>query len=432
MKTWSWKRWIWSVGLLLAATMWFVDRDDGTIKWSQFYNLNVELEHLGKPLNLHVVISCGSVGRQILGEGRSARSYWAPYIYGIEDQGHGVLVQTPGICGRDFAKHPIPEDYMPVLFWAPEAKNLEFMIAYLHEDAYAQPVSKLKFIKATMTNATRDEYEVWRRTEWKRNIVPLASRYQDHVRGLDFFREVPGTGKPYFHPDGDVRNKAYRFACHSMMPMRLPNDLREYARQFWPSDKPKYWLLRRDKLKERITSIEGNEAIRKLSLRTGGEFRSFGGTALDSFSISAGVTRTAAAAKLPDPYGPTYYPRYDAGLSHRIPYRSDTGYPWATSELAKTKANTLTFDTANGAGKGFGYCFREVVKAFLGTPKLAQPGLVEIVPHTQRIVIDGQLIGETPNTISSSVPHDAIMERDEFIWAPSSFSLATETARVNQ
>ncbi len=60
---------------------WFVNRDDGTIKWGQFYNLNVELEHLGKPLNLHVVISCGSVGRQILGEGRSARAYWAPYVY---------------------------------------------------------------------------------------------------------------------------------------------------------------------------------------------------------------------------------------------------------------------------------------------------------------------------------------------------------------
>lgn len=436
MRTWPWKKLVLTVAPLVALLTWYINRDgnrdDGTIKWGWFYNLNVELEHLGKPLNLHVVISCGSVGRQILGEGRSARSYWAPYVYGIEDQGHGVLVQTGDICGYDFVKHPeypIPADYMPVLFWAPEAKNLEFMIAYLHEDAYTQPVSKLKFIKATITNATREEYEAWQRTGWKRNILPLASKYQDHRRGLDFFRERNGLNETFFSK-GDIRNEAYRFTCYSMLRLRLPDSLGDYVRQYWPNEKPRYWLLSRDKLKDRINTSEDSEAIRLLSVRSGGESTSYQSGQFTIFSDAGGVTRTATKAL--EPNEPGYRTQYLRGLSHRIPFRSETGYLWATSKLRETKTNTLSFDTANGADKGFGYCYRDVVKAVLAVPKLANPGLVDIVPHTQRIVIDGQLIGTSTDVSATEFPHDIIIERDEFIWSNSNTRLGIETARNHQ
>jgi hypothetical protein len=432
MKKWPWKIIAMIVLPMVALLLWYGNRDDGTIKWSSFYNLNVELEHLGKPLNLHVVISCGSVGRQILGEGRSARSYWAPYIFGIEDQGHGVLVQSRGDCGRDFEKHPMSADYMPVLFWAPDAKNLEFMIAYLHEDAYTQPVSKLRFIKATMTNATREEYEAWRKTGWKKNILPLASKYQDNVRGVSFFREKPGVEGETFWPAGDIRNLASPFNCYSMVRMKVPDELRDLVGRRWPSTKPNYWLLRQDQVQGGINSAAIVDAIRKLSVRSGGEDRSYEGTAHHGFANTEGVTRTTAAAKLPNPFGPDRSPRYDAGLMHRIPYRSEVGYPWASSQLTDTRVNTLTFDTVNGADNGFGYCYRNVVHAFLATPKLGDRHRFEIVPHTQRIVIDGQLIGTTTNTRNTHTPHDIIIERDEFIWSISTFPLAIEVAVNHQ
>jgi hypothetical protein len=430
MKKWPWKIIAMIVLPMVALLLWYGNRDDGTIKWSQFYNLNVELEHLGKPLNLHVVISCGSVGRQILGEGRSARSYWAPYVYGIEDQGHGVLVQTPSVCGADLTKTPMQSDYMPVMFWAPEAKNLEFMIAYLHEDAYVQPVSKLKFIKATVTNATPEEYAAWRKSGWKRNILPLADIYRDHRQGVDFFRQAPGANAKPFHPDGDVRNKASRFTCYSMIRLRLPDSHREYVRRFWPSDNPNYWLLGREHIKVRFGSFEDQSAIRMLSVRSVGENMSYNEGTFGAFSDALGVTRTAT--KLLEPTVAGHRLQYDAGVSHRLPFRSETGYPWATPRLTETKVNTLTFDSANGYNKGFGYCYRDVVKAFLGRLPLGERVVLETIPHTQHIVIDGQLIGTSMNVLATEVPHDIIVERDEFIWSNSNSTLGIERARNHQ
>jgi hypothetical protein len=138
------------------------------IKFGWFYRMVVELSYGGKPLNIEVIIGCGSQERHILGEGRSVRAIWAPYIYGVRVKtGEGVLVQSPNTCDRELDKAPMPPDFLPVVFWAPDASNLEFMVAYLHEDAYAQPVSKLTFHKATFTEATRADYDAWFQTKWK-------------------------------------------------------------------------------------------------------------------------------------------------------------------------------------------------------------------------------------------------------------------------
>ncbi|UZE47060.1 hypothetical protein ONR75_18850 [Rhodopseudomonas sp. P2A-2r] len=163
------------------------ERDDFKFGW--FYRMVVELDHGDEPLNIEVIIACGSQVRQILGEGRSARGVWAPYIYGVRtSNGEGVLVQSPNVCNRELAKQPMPADFLPVVFLAPDASNLEFMIAYLHEQAYAQPFSKLKFHRATFTEVSRADYDIWRLTKWKENIVPIGDRNAEYLRGSSFFR----------------------------------------------------------------------------------------------------------------------------------------------------------------------------------------------------------------------------------------------------
>ncbi|WP_354067307.1 hypothetical protein [Bradyrhizobium sp. OAE829] len=182
---------------LLAALAGCQPATSEGIKLGWFYRMVVELSHGGEPLNIEVIIGCGSQERQILGEGRSVRAIWAPYIFGVRTKnGEGVLVQSPNVCDRDFAKEPIPADFLPVVFWAPDAGNLEFLVAYLHESAYEQPVSKLKFHRATITEATEADYRAWRETKWKDNIVPIGSRREDHVNGRSYFR---GEG---FFPKG--------------------------------------------------------------------------------------------------------------------------------------------------------------------------------------------------------------------------------------
>jgi hypothetical protein len=443
------KTWKWIVGVVVLAACGFAlswlsffsavfggptlgslfSRDDGTIKWSWFYNLNVELEHLGKPFNLHVVISCGSVGRQILGEGRSARAYWAPYIFGVEDQGHGVLVQSPGICGRDFKQYPIPDDYMPVMFWAPDAKNLELMIAYLHEDAYAQPVSKLKFIRATIADATEGQYETWRQTTWRRNIVPLASKVDDHKYNATFFRSVsdyasrPGAeaARRSMFAEGDPRKVAEQYTCHSILRRRLPEHLRSWVGRHWPNTRPNYWLLDRSVLSEKLSADRGreNDAIAALANSTGGEAGGFMSQSCCMFSGGGGIARVKSKSNLGINRGGNG--QLGHHQDHRIPYYSTSGFPWASDAISSSKRLTLRIDTANGADQGFGYCYRDVWKKHLkGDPVLS---------HSQEIVIDGKSIGISASASTPTVPFHAIVERDEFLWSVSNTILEVENAR---
>jgi hypothetical protein len=75
-----------------------------SVKFGWFYRMVVELTYGGEPLNIEVIIGCGSQERQILGEGRSVRAIWAPYIYGVRVKtGEGVLVQSPNICNGEGA-----------------------------------------------------------------------------------------------------------------------------------------------------------------------------------------------------------------------------------------------------------------------------------------------------------------------------------------
>jgi hypothetical protein len=201
------------------------------IKFGWFYRMVVELSHGGEPLNIEVIIGCGSQERQILGEGRSVRAIWAPYIYGVRTKnGEGVLVQSPNICDRDLVKQPMPADFLPVVFWAPDAGNLEFMIASLHEQAYTQPVAKLAFHKATFTEATKADYEAWIQTKWKDNIVPLGDRGDEYSNGSDFFR---GAG---FFPKGDPRNASVlRLSCHAMLRVPIAGVVEDKVRERWPA-----------------------------------------------------------------------------------------------------------------------------------------------------------------------------------------------------
>jgi hypothetical protein len=203
------------------------------------YRFNVELSHGDQPINIEIIIAYGSEARQILGEGRSARAVWAPYIYGVRTRsGEGVLVQSPNVCDRDVVKEPVPADFLPVVFWVPDAGNLEFFIAYLHERAYEQPVSKLTFHRATVTKASEADYKAWRETKWKDNIVPIGDRREDHINGRSYFR---GDG---FFPKDDPRNKCLlRMSCYSFIRTPIPEEPRELVRKRWPGDHPRYWLL---------------------------------------------------------------------------------------------------------------------------------------------------------------------------------------------
>ena len=406
--------------VVLAASLLFfltvlagcrLDAAEG-VRFGWFYRMVVELSYGGEPLNIEVIIGCGSQERQILGEGRSVRALWAPYIYGVRvKNGEGVLVQSPNICDRELDKAPMPADFLPVVFWAPDASNLEFMLAYLHEDAYAQPVSKLTFHRATFTEVTRADYDAWFQTKWKDNIVPLGDRRDEYNMGQSFFR---GVG---FFPKGDPRNEEMRRAsCHTMLRVPITGELQDKIRERWPAGKPRYWLIDAStvfKLQTQYPDQLGGDA--RFAERWKREIPG----AQPNFSQGKGVNRPSGVGHIePSPTG------IASGQGLRIPYRVETGYPCASDRRFSQKTLDINIDTANGADHGFAYCFREMFSHYF-----VQHG--EIRPVDQRCFIDGHLIATLPNAIGTA-PAAAIVEDDQYPWLKdtSPFPLTHELARM--
>jgi hypothetical protein len=388
------------------------ERDDFKFGW--FYRMIVELDHGDEPLNIEVIIACGSQVRQILGEGRSARSVWAPYIYGVRaSNGEGVLVQSPNVCNRELAKQPMPSDFLPVVFLAPDASNLEFMIAYLHEQAYAQPFSKLRFHNATFTEVSRADYDTWRRTKWKENIVPIGDRNAEYLRGTSFFR---GEG---FFPQGDPRNAGgLRMYCHSFIRTPLPDAPKETVRSHWPANHPRYWLLDWAVVRPILTQYgqDMREDARRLLSWDHETLNSHA-----SFTIGKGVNRRSGIGHIEDDPGPF---TVTSGKAPRIPYWTETGFPWASQDLFTRPSFRVQVDTANGADQGFAYCYRDVFAHYFPRP---QGGEVRSVNH--RIFIDGGLIGTWPGA-TRMAPGGVIVENDEYLWLLSYFDLTHELARM--
>ena len=384
------------------------------IKFSWFYRFNVELSHGDEPINIEIIIACGSEARQIPGEGRSSRAIWAPYIYGVRTKnGEGVLVQSPNVCDRDVVREPVPADFLPVVFWAPDAGNLEFLVAYLHERAYEQPVSKLKFHRATVTTATEADHQAWRETKWKDNIVPIGDRREDHVNGRSYFR---GDG---FFPKGDPRNRAaLRMSCRSFIRTPIPDVPRELVRRSWPGHQPRYWLLSWAE----ANSIRQSywQEIRAEAYRLDRWDHEAPG-ALASFYLAKGVNRPSGTSHIERNTGSA---TIISGKAPRIPFRAETGYPWATERMRSQGSFDLHADTDNGADQGFAYCYRDMYGQYFSQP---QGGEMPAADH--RISIDEKLIGTWPGA-RMMAPGAVIVERDQYFWLPSYFDLDHELARM--
>jgi hypothetical protein len=321
-----------------------------------------------------------------------------------------VLVQSPNVCDRDVVKEPVPADFLPVVFWAPDAGNLEFLIAYLHERAYEQPISKLTFHRATVTEATEADYKAWRETRWKDNIVPTGDRREYDGRG--YFR---GEG---FFPKGDPRNKMLlRMACHSFIRAPISGTLQDAVRARWPTDHPRYWLLDSSYLRPVLNKdwLEINDYARRH-----GQWDREALGALASFYEGKGVNRSSGVGHIER--NPT--PAIASGLAPRIPYRTDTGYPWASDRLLTQGVLDTQIDTAGGADQGFAYCYRDMFSCYFPRP---QGGEIAAADH--RIFVDGQLVGSWPQA-RSLPPAPAIVERDEYLWFTSYFDLTHELARM--
>src|SRR5262249_47711925 len=95
------------------------------------------------------------------------------------------------------------------------------------EDAYDNPLGKLKFHGARIDRATREEWEAWRKR--------AADDYVQ--RGA-----LPGPWG-YDYPVDRSNGPKYASGCDGYKRLKLPQNMRERVRALWPAEHPRFWTL---------------------------------------------------------------------------------------------------------------------------------------------------------------------------------------------
>jgi len=302
------------------------------LKLHSFYRLKVSLTHKpdNKPVEINLILGCGSKNQQVLGEGVSSFGVRVPNIYGVKlESGEGVLVQTPTICGKD-PKKVIPKDYMPLIFYAPDADDLEFMIAHVSTISFDQEFSKLLFHKATVEKATKEEFE-----QWEQQGVP--NFIETRFTSLDFHQAIFSQ---YYPPENDIRYAENQITCKSLIRVPIPSDMKGQVRAWWPESKPRFWMPEivdrkvRGRLHEHIRGLASgfvdNSEVRAVLGRDNNYL-------LDGTAGGAGIYNPLGQGGIDIyEYRAPGTPRY-FGEALRIPYRTNTGYSWIAEDVKQNE-----------------------------------------------------------------------------------------------
>jgi hypothetical protein len=193
-----------------------------------------EVKDTGERLDFDYVVACNIRLTRWRDGGLSNDSTFSPRIMvKATAGGQAVMLRTHNACsGLTSENEDIPPDLLPLAVWFDDVGNLSNGLGYISEDAYDNPLGKLKFHGARVDRATRSEWEAWRKK--------AADEYAQ--RGV-----LPGPwGYDYGnHPEpNNTYRGGYVSSCDGFRRLRIPESLRAGIRELWPPERPRYWTLR--------------------------------------------------------------------------------------------------------------------------------------------------------------------------------------------
>lgn len=302
-----------------------------------FYRLIVNLAYKGEPLTFNIVVGCNVRTTIYKYNDRTVEMGVMPMAYGLRmKNGRGVVVRPPEACkGETTENGRVPATILPLVVTYENADEPWFGLAYASDDAYDSPRSELKFFNATISHATRPEWEEWRHSEAPKNFVTYE------LLGMN-------PDEPFNPPRWERGRHFMAFDCQGFARLALPALAREIVRNHWPPGHPEYWYadnatevsLRR--ISDRKTdppSYDGYRLVQYLSKSVG----------------SSGVPRRAPGGLIfytNTVAGPIYPARSDLTVSHLEP---NGDFP--ANVLAKPKLVWAAAQVAPDL-QGFGYCDR--------------------------------------------------------------------------
>jgi hypothetical protein len=205
-------------------------KDDG-----YFYRMTAkfEVKETGEKIDFDYVVACGIQAPRWKDETHFQSGRVTPHaMVKATADGHAVVVQTLEECGGFTSENgAIPPDVLPLAIWFDSADDLSNGLGYVSEDAYDNPLSKLRYHGTRIDPATRADWQAWRQK--------AAGEYVERAAwwgpwGYDFMgNRHDELGK-------------YASACFGYQRLKLPDVIREKIRPLWPTERPRFWAPRNE------------------------------------------------------------------------------------------------------------------------------------------------------------------------------------------
>ena len=360
-----------------------------------FFRLTAQYMHGDEIIDFDIVVGCGVRVTVYGDESSSYDSLFDPrfFVKATRDGG-AILLDSPNACGGETTEGgEVPKDYLPTTVWFEKVGDFTLGTAYLSEDAFENPQSKLKFLGAAIHKATLAEWDAFQ---------PVFAQNLLSTKPFMY-----GTPAP---PDSEIaanlwsRTKLAQwlpsFQCYGVRRFHLTDPAaRELLREYWPSDKPRFWMPSHAEIR----------AIRtKFRKMNGGE-----GPLINGFPYKDYLARYEARGWPTRARGGTFY---KGTLPAEIyPLRVDDAVPWLTPAIASAATIYRDIDMRSGGNAGFAYCYSWLrYQAGTSLLRLHFPDYFQRHFQTR---IDGEPIhvAESPGPTAADIPY-MFFENDEYFY----------------
>lgn len=308
-----------------------------------YFRLLAKYQYGNEIVDFDIVAGCAVRVTRYGDGGSSYDAFLDPRIFAKATKGGGAIWQiVPSACLRETtANGKVPRDFLPGAVWFDSAQDFSFGVAYVTEDAFENPKSKLKFLGASIVAATREEWEAFQPAAKENLVNPKRfgrGVYQptpEEIAANLWNKKVLAEWRP--------TSNCYLVARYQVSDQTAIKVIREQR----PSSQPRFWTLPKDKM---------NELERRIYSRDRGGVEVRGVPSSDYFHLGA----YQAQAFPTRARGGMLYSDGSAGdsLPHEIyPIKMGDGLPWLTPDLANADPIYTEVDLDQGANRGFAYCY---------------------------------------------------------------------------
>jgi hypothetical protein len=359
---------------------------------SRFFRLVASYMHGEERVDFDIVSACGVRVTIYADNDTSHDVFRYPFVFVLGTRDGGAVMQMiPDACeGATTAGGQVPRDFMPGAIWFDDPPDFTLGIAYVTEEAFESPNSKLKFLGARIEVATRKDWEAFQASAPRSLIDPIK------------YNEItPAPTVAEVRADRWNRGKMAQwvrssFQCYGYQRFHLTDlEQRKVLSGYWPATKPRYWSPGNPRLSELIAKLMLHVGMTAVNDRLLSDY-------FAAFTLGAGFPTRVGGGVI----GKSKLP---ASL---YPLSADDGVPWARPELAD--ATTLYRDIIIGQS-GFAYCYS--VYGGFGQ----HPIMTEHLPDygKRRFVtrVDGEAVDMrgVPRTTVADFPQ-YIFESDEWVF----------------